>query len=171
MISLGFRPDGEVLGRPCSRACISSSWIRSKSCLLAISILLKLFSTSLDLCTSFCMRFIYSTDARNIVPLFQRTSRSLVLGIMVPSSLIRSLMLNLLLLSIRLWLSFFCLSLASARASESSRLMFRLAGQELLVIAIVGAFMPGPEYTSKWLLESGSVFDIWTGSMYPGTSS
>lgn len=52
------------------------TWMRSNSCLLAISILLKLFSTSLVLCASFCIRLMYSTDARNIVPLFQRTSLS-----------------------------------------------------------------------------------------------
>lgn len=106
------------------------TWIRSKSCLLASSIFLKLFSTSLVLSTSFFICLMYSTDARSMVPLFQRTSlrrrhsfqilpllflvfflilitgitakythRSLVLGIMLPSSFIRSLMLNLLLLS------------------------------------------------------------------------
>lgn len=34
-------------------------------------------------------------------------------------------------------------------APESSRLMVRLAGQELLVIAMAGPFMPGPAYTSR----------------------
>lgn len=50
------------------------TWIRSKSCLLASSIFLKLFSTSLVLSTSFFICLMYSTDARSMVPLFQRTS-------------------------------------------------------------------------------------------------
>lgn len=39
---------------------------------------------------------------------------------------------------------------------ESSRLMLRLAGQELLVMPMAGPFIPGPVYTSKWLLDRGS---------------
>ena len=53
---------------------IKATWMRSHSCLLAISMRLKLFSTSLVLCDSFCMRLMYSTDALSMVPLFQRTS-------------------------------------------------------------------------------------------------
>lgn len=34
-------------------------------------------------------------------------------------------------------------------APEISRLMVRLAGQELLVMAMAGPFIPGPVYTSK----------------------
>jgi len=34
--------------------------------------------------------------------------------------------------------------------------MARFAGQELLVMAIADPDIPGPVYTSKWLLESGS---------------
>lgn len=41
-------------------------------------------------------------------------------------------------------------------APEISRLMVRLAGQELLVMATAGPFIPGPVYTSKWLLDRGS---------------
>lgn len=39
---------------------------------------------------------------------------------------------------------------------DSSLFMARFAGQELLVIAIADPDIPGPVYTSRWLLDSGS---------------
>lgn len=49
----------------------------------------------------------------------------------------------------------FCMTLQIV-LPDSSLLMARLAGQELLVMAIADPDIPGPMYTSKWLLDSGS---------------
>lgn len=57
------------------------------------------------------------------------------------------------------------LRIALTFAPESSRLMVRLAGQELLVMAMAGPFIPGPVYTSRWLLDRGS----WGGRTHTQT--
>lgn len=91
-----------------------------------------------------------------------RISGSLDLGMRVPSSLIRSLILNRRRRSIKLWLSFFCLSFRNALASFSDislLILGRSAGQELLTVT-ADSIIPGFLYTSRRFPETGRVLGI-----------